>query len=362
MTGPLGKNVSNIGTYRQLQVAPYERSLKVPKTANFSKSWKPRINKLPTPWPHIVFQLLPFSILRDISNIHATPIIRNTWLRHGTQVRWNEWDKSWTQMNQLRIGDIVIHNDFTNLLMHKAEGLRVMPPASTIFQCVESGWEVEENTISDSTNSYVTLTFLFLPGVLCIQAMGAAWRGFFCSVCGACHVWSMPIPLKTCQLGLEARLQPCHILPANPAVCEELDFWKSGAIQSSFVISSWLMQCLFLGKKTSHTWNPKHPFINGCFNWMIPNLYIGNGCFTKHPFLTGCLGFQVRHHKAEKHSHCKITIRSSNRWKNHPTFDPRTQSIQIHPAVKHWLIGCLMGCHRWCKIPATWPLHDGRDL
>ena len=24
------------------------------------------------------------------------------------------------------------------------------------------------------------------------------------------------------------------------------------------------------------TWNPKQPFINGCFNWMIPNLYIGN--------------------------------------------------------------------------------------
>ena len=32
------------------------------------------------------------------------------------------------------------------------------------------------------------------------------------------------------------------------------------------------------------SWNPKQPFINGCFNWMIPNLYIGNGCFTKHPF------------------------------------------------------------------------------
>ncbi len=31
------------------------------------------------------------------------------------------------------------------------------------------------------------------------------------------------------------------------------------------------------------TWNPKQPFINGCFNRMIPNLYIGNGCFTKHP-------------------------------------------------------------------------------
>ena len=41
------------------------------------------------------------------------------------------------------------------------------------------------------------------------------------------------------------------------------------------------------------TWNPKQPFINGCFNWMIPNLYIGNGCFTKHLFINGCLGLQV---------------------------------------------------------------------
>ena len=31
------------------------------------------------------------------------------------------------------------------------------------------------------------------------------------------------------------------------------------------------------------SWNTKQPFINGFFNWMIPNLYIGNGC----------LGFQV---------------------------------------------------------------------
>ena len=41
------------------------------------------------------------------------------------------------------------------------------------------------------------------------------------------------------------------------------------------------------------TWNPKQPFINGCFNGMIPNLYIENGCFTKHPFINGCLGYQV---------------------------------------------------------------------
>ena len=26
---------------------------------------------------------------------------------------------------------------------------------------------------------------------------------------------------------------------------------------------------------------------------MIPNLYIGNGCFAKHLFINGCLGFQA---------------------------------------------------------------------
>ena len=39
--------------------------------------------------------------------------------------------------------------------------------------------------------------------------------------------------------------------------------------------------------------NLKQPFLAGCFNWMIPNLYLENGSFTKHPFKTGCLGFQV---------------------------------------------------------------------
>ena len=41
------------------------------------------------------------------------------------------------------------------------------------------------------------------------------------------------------------------------------------------------------------TWNLKHPFVNVCFNWMIPNLYMKHGCFTKHPFKTGCFGFQA---------------------------------------------------------------------
>ena len=55
--------------------------------------------------------------------------------------------------------------------------------------------------------------------------------------------------------------------------------------------------CLFSAflcvKVEIDTWNLKHLFINGCFNWMIPNLYIGNGCFTKHLFINGCLGHQV---------------------------------------------------------------------
>ena len=32
-----------------------------------------------------------------------------------------------------------------------------------------------------------------------------------------------------------------------------------------------------------------HPFQNGCFNWMIPNLHIKHGCFHHfHPFKKGC--------------------------------------------------------------------------
>ncbi len=36
-------------------------------------------------------------------------------------------------------------------------------------------------------------------------------------------------------------------------------------------------------KKTANTWNSKQPFLNGCLDWMIPNLYLGTGCLTKHP-------------------------------------------------------------------------------
>ena len=42
-----------------------------------------------------------------------------------------------------------------------------------------------------------------------------------------------------------------------------------------------------------YTWNSKQPVFYGCFNWMIPNHYIKNGCFTNHPLKKCCLGYLV---------------------------------------------------------------------
>ena len=56
-----------------------------------------------------------------------------------------------------------------------------------------------------------------------------------------------------------------------------------------------------LEEKTCHYYlEPQgQPFIKGCFNGMIPNLYIENGCCTKHPFIKWlALGFQGRQNLA----------------------------------------------------------------
>ena len=43
--------------------------------------------------------------------------------------------------------------------------------------------------------------------------------------------------------------------------------------------------CINVGRVLKiSSWNMTYEFLNGCFNWMIPNLYIGNGCLSKHPF------------------------------------------------------------------------------
>lgn len=36
--------------------------------------------------------------------------------------------------------------------------------------------------------------------------------------------------------------------------------------------------------KDTGTRNPKQPCVNGCFKWMIPNIYTENGGLAKHPF------------------------------------------------------------------------------
>ena len=51
---------------------------------------------------------------------------------------------------------------------------------------------------------------------------------------------------------------------------------QSGAAQNQG--SEWELNVL------KSYWNLKHPFTNGCFNWMIPNHYTKSACFTKHPF------------------------------------------------------------------------------
>ena len=54
------------------------------------------------------------------------------------------------------------------------------------------------------------------------------------------------------------------------------------------VVSTWKIQewrCII-------TYYYLEPETSVCFIWMIPDLYLGNGCFTKHPFKTGCLGYQ----------------------------------------------------------------------
>ena len=40
-----------------------------------------------------------------------------------------------------------------------------------------------------------------------------------------------------------------------------------------------------------NSWNPKQPFINGCFNWMIPTLCIENGLFHQTSIYKWLFGF-----------------------------------------------------------------------
>ena len=82
-----------------------------------------------------------------------------------------------------------------------------------------------------------------------------------------------------------------------------LDYLEfQGNFQHSFKLAKINIKSIF--SNSINTWNPKHPLWNGCFSWMIPNLYLGNGWNS--PLKNGCLRFQVCIHyrvlKPARHS------------------------------------------------------------
>ena len=48
---------------------------------------------------------------------------------------------------------------------------------------------------------------------------------------------------------------------------------QQGNLRCGF--AAWIY--MYMYRMYTYTWNLKHPFINGCFNWMISNLDMGNG-------------------------------------------------------------------------------------
>ena len=107
-----------------------------------------------------------------------------------------------------------------------------------------------------------------------------------------------------CSNFFESAQKNTRSIPFGMKFCDDLrsflnqkyDVLKNNIhLEPQTTIYKWLFQ-LDDSKSLYRKWLEitKHPFINGCFNWMIPNLYIENGCFTKHPFINGCLGFQAK--------------------------------------------------------------------
>ena len=74
------------------------------------------------------------------------------------------------------------------------------------------------------------------------------------------------------------------------------------------------------------TWNPKQPFINGCFNWMIPNHCIENGCFTKKGFQV-CICLTCGESWASQSANKKQTERTLL-WKKKPQVDSRAKTAR----------------------------------
>ena len=73
-------------------------------------------------------------------------------------------------------------------------------------------------------------------------------------------------------------------------------FFSVTVLDDVFLTSFWVRLVTFgeamnrFPKNSNDFQEPDQSLINGCFSWIIPNLYVGSGCLKKHPFQTGCLG------------------------------------------------------------------------
>ena len=89
---------------------------------------------------------------------------------------------------------------------------------------------------------------------------------------------------------------------------------------------SWRLTCR-LGTLNNH-------LFNACFNWMIPNLYLGNACFTiSIQNRTGCLGYQVQ--KCLLVETSTIESQCSSTWSSQMSF-------LCNPAFQ---CSCFVCCH-----------------
>lgn len=65
----------------------------------------------------------------------------------------------------------------------------------------------------------------------------------------------------------------------DPLLCGRSPRFYAGQKEmNNFSLGSFCWHSLLACKMRS--WYPKQPYFYGCFNWIVPNLYLGNGCFS----------------------------------------------------------------------------------
>ena len=102
-------------------------------------------------------------------------------------------------------------------------------------------------------------------------------------------VKNMSAPCKSANAG-EEQLAPKlrNSQHCDPLIVSHRDCWKKPGPSDGCCCQIEML----VNIQNTTAWNSKQPVFYGCFNWMIPNHYIKNGCFTKHPLKHGCLGYQ----------------------------------------------------------------------